>query len=151
MQRWQKTAQSHPALLVGSLAGLVGLAFSFAGRGLIPGRVLGDPLPLALAIGQITRSFLYFNWSALLWHALFAALLGLLVVLLLRWLTDGYTMTGDAAQAATIASAINLAIVALTEVDALMVAFWYLMASFISYTITTSIARQLARRLLKRV
>ena len=32
----------------GAIAGGIGLIISFAGRGIIPGRVLGDPLPLAL-------------------------------------------------------------------------------------------------------
>ena len=150
LQNLLQRLRNRASVSAGLFAGLIGVIVSFAGHGLIPGRVLGDPLPLALAFGQIMRSLLYFNWRGLLWHLLFAILLGVLAVVLLRWLTPVEPLAGDVAQAASIAAIVNLVVVALTEVDALMVAFWYLMASFISYMVTITVARRVGLWLTER-
>lgn len=144
LQNWTQKLRVNASISAGLLAGFVGFVASFAAWGLVPGRVLGDPLPLALAFGQLARSFQYFNWAGLLWHVVFAIVLGLLAVVILRWLGTEKPELADVSQTAALAAVINLGAVAVTEVDALMVAFWYLMASFISFMVTTTSARKFA-------
>lgn len=146
------------SVYAGMAAGGIGLVLSFAFRGAIPGRALGDPLPLALSVTGITTGFTYFNWRAPLYHALFAALLGLLataaVLLLNRDAPSGRRdplesgLVRQASQmgrrAGQIAAGINVGIVALLQVDALVVGLWYLMAGAASLMISSFIAGRAA-------
>ena len=47
-------------LLAGLLVGGIGLAISYALKGIIPARPLGDPIPIILAATSIHCGFTYF-------------------------------------------------------------------------------------------
>jgi hypothetical protein len=131
-------------LPAGATAGLVGLIISFAGRGTIPGRVLGDPLPMALAVGRVAQGFAYFDWRSPLFHALFASFLGVLAAVVV-WFSSRHHFTGERARlAGRIAAAINVGVVAILQVDALVVGFWYLMAGAMSFFLTSFVAGRIA-------
>jgi len=119
---------------LGLITGLIGLAVSFAGRGLNLGRELGDPLPIVLGFSQALRGgWLYLNWRGVGWHLLFILLLVVLNVEIVRlWLPKDQQQQVRLESAVRFAAVLNLTIVALTEVDAVVVFIWYLMAGFIS-------------------
>ena len=123
-------------LLAGILAGLIGLVFSFAFKGIIPARPLGDPLPLMLSATSLTKGLLYFQWRAPLFHLFFALALGLLAVVVLRLLTGRRPRRAEAGFTGRIAAVVNVGLVALLAVDAIIVGFWYLMAGVVSVLIT---------------
>ena len=123
-------------LLSGILAGLVGLVISFAFKGIIPTRPLGDPLPLMLSATSLTKGTLYFQWRPPLFHLFFALALGLLAVLALRILLGRRPRREEARFAGRIAAVVNVGLVALLAVDAVIVGFWYLMAGVVSVLIT---------------
>jgi hypothetical protein len=123
-------------LLAGILAGLIGLVFSFAFKGVIPARLLGDPLPLMLSATSLTKGLLYFQWRAPLFHLFFALGLGLLTVLALRILLGRRPRRAEASFAGRIAAVVNVGLVALLAVDAIIVGLWYLMAGVVSVLIT---------------
>jgi hypothetical protein len=131
-------------LLAGILAGLIGLVFSFAFKGVIPARPLGDPLPLMLSATSLTRGLLYFQWRAPLFHLIFALALALLAVVALRVLTGRRPGRAEAGFAGRIAAAFNVGVVALLAIDALIVGLWYLMAGVVSVLITGYAAGLLA-------
>jgi hypothetical protein len=125
----------------GIIAGSIGLLLSFGLRGLSIARPLGDPLPLTLSLGQLTRGLTYFPWRPILAHLIFALVLGALsfaFLLLISW----DSASGDqAAKTGRIAAAINVGIVAILSVDAAVVGFWYLVAGLVSVVITGFAAR----------
>ena len=123
-------------LLAGIFAGLIGLIFSFAFKGVIPARPLGDPLPLMLSATSLTKGFLYFQWRAPLFHLVFALALGLLAMAVLRLLTGRLPRRAEAAFAGRIAAVVNVGLVALLAIDAIIVGVWYLMAGVASLLIT---------------
>ena len=141
---WVQAIANRP-LLAGVLAGGVGLVVSFALKGLIPARPLGDPVPLVLAVTQVTRGFTYLPWRPALFHLLFAVSLGVLAFLVLLLINKGPISRDEATRAGRIAALINVVVVALLAVDALMVAFWYLVAGLISVLISGLAAGLLAR------
>lgn len=132
---------------VGILAGLIGLLFSFAGRSLNLGRELGDPLPVALSFSQALRgSLLYLNWRGVVWHLLFILFLVVLVVGIVRfWLPLTQRQEILLGTAARVAAVLNVTAVAITEIDAIVVAFWYGMAGFISVFVTGLVAEGVAK------
>ena len=139
--------QVSTANLAGMIAGMIGIIISFTGRGLVPGRDLGDPLPLVLTIQHMFRgSFLYLNWRGLVWPLLFFGFIALLTTILLYFLgsNQGWEVD-DARGAARLATGIIVGVVAITEVDAVIVAFWYLLAGFVAILITGFISGQIAR------
>ncbi|MFQ5398333.1 MAG: hypothetical protein ACE5E7_01920 [Anaerolineae bacterium] len=143
--RFERFFANGRPFAAGAAAGGAGLIISFAGRGIIPGRVLGDPLPLALSVGQITRGFTYFDWRAPLFHALFALFLGGLAALASGFLDRERSVSPEeAGRAGRIAAVINVGSVALLQVDAVIVAFWYFMAGLISVFLTAAAARRAA-------
>ena len=138
----------EPELKAGLLAGGIGLVVSFAGRGIILGRVLGDPLPLVLAPTQLMRTRLYFNWQAPLWHFLFAVGLGALSVVLLKFLPGKRPFPFNAPLiTARIAAAINILVVVLLQVDAVVVALYYAIAGFISISISSFVAGKIGAKM----
>ncbi len=133
-------------LIAGLSAALIDLAISFGLKGLVPVRPLGDPLPLILSVTQLTRGFLYFPWRPPLFHLLFALLLGLLAVAILRLVARQAPNRENAIRAGRIAALINVGVVALLAIDALMVGFWYLTAGVITILLTGFVAGLFASR-----
>ncbi|UCG24121.1 MAG: hypothetical protein JSW55_18685 [Chloroflexota bacterium] len=130
------TVLANAALVSGLAAGLAGLVVSFGLKGLVPARPLGDPMPLVLSVTQLTRGFLYFQWRPPVLHLLFALFLGLLTVVVLRFVAHRMPTREQAVRAGRIAALINVGVVALMAVDALMVGFWYLIAGVIAVLLT---------------
>ncbi|VAW32241.1 hypothetical protein MNBD_CHLOROFLEXI01-869 [hydrothermal vent metagenome] len=130
LQQWV----NDRSMRLGLITGLIGLAVSFAGRGLNLGRVLGDPLPIVLGFSQALRGgWLYLNWRGVGWHLLFILFLVVLNAGILRfWVPREQWEQLRMGSAVRFAAVLNLTIVALTEVDAVVVFIWYLMAGFIS-------------------
>ena len=133
--------------MAGILAGILGLAVSYALKGLIPARPLGDPLPMMLAVTHLTRSFAYLPWQPALLHLLFAAFLGLLAVAISRLAGGAIPTRKQARYAGRIAALINVAVVAVLAVDAIIVGFWYLISGWVSVMVSGFVAGRLASRL----
>ncbi|MFQ5945979.1 MAG: hypothetical protein ACE5NC_06980 [Anaerolineae bacterium] len=134
-------------LRTGLLAGIAGVILSLALRGVVPGRYLGDPLPLALAVTGILRGFAYFDWRAPLLHAAFAASLGASAGLLVRMGSGSRAFPDGAARAGRIAGVVSVFVVVLLEVDALSVALWYALGGFVSVALSSYAGRLAARML----
>ena len=141
-----RLARREP-LLAGILAGVFGLAVSYALKGLVPARPLGDPLPLMLALTQIPRGFAYLPWQPALLHLLFAAFLGLLAVVVSRLVGGAFPARKQARYAGRIAALINVAVVAVLAVDAIIVGFWYLISGWVSIMLSGFVAGRIASRL----
>ena len=122
------------SMRLGLVVGLIGLGLSFAGRGLNLGRELGDPLPVVLVLSQALRgSLLYLNWQGVGWHLLFLLFLVVIIVgIIYLWLPKDQRQQISIRSAVRFAVILNIAVVAITEVDAFVVGFWYLMGSFVS-------------------
>jgi hypothetical protein len=133
--------------MAGILTGILGLALSYALKGLIPARPLGDPLPMMLAVTQLTRGFAYLPWQPALLHLIFAALLGFLAVVVLRITAGALPARRQARYAGRIAALINVALVAVLAVDAIIVGFWYLISGWVSIIVSGFVAGLLASRL----
>ena len=148
MVKWMGIAN-----VAGGIVGLIGLIISFAGRGMMPGRLLGDPVPLMLTAQNIFRgNFLYLNWHYWVWPLLFFGLVALLVVAVLHFMEqDQVSNEADAKRAAQIAVGINVGLVAFLEIDAMMVAIWYLMTGFVAVSLTSFMAGRLMRFMKDRV
>ncbi|HIP72198.1 MAG TPA: hypothetical protein EYH05_12470 [Anaerolineae bacterium] len=145
---WRVRDRLDEANVAGIITAVLGLIISFAGRGIIPGRELGDPIVLTLSASQLIQGrFFYFNWRGLAFHLLFVVFLGGLAVVVL-WLLSGRQPVGPAAavRAGRLAAIVNVTAVALTEVDAFIVGFWYVAAGLISAYITGFVAGQITRR-----
>lgn len=136
----RKLVSAGTPLLAGILSGGIGLAISFGLRGSNLGRPLGDPTPLMVAVTQITNGFTYFPWRPALYHLIFAVLLGVLSLALLAILKKGNVSRKEAVQAGRIAALINVLFVAATEVDAVVVGFWYLVSGLASILISGLVA-----------
>lgn len=143
LQQWQH----DKSMRLGLTVGLVGLVFSFAGRGLNLGRELGDPLPVMLVLSQALRgSLLYLNWRGVVGHLLFILFLVLLIVGIVQlWLPKSQHQEIRLRSAARVATGLNIAVVAFTEVDAVVVGFWYLMAGFLSLFLAGALADGLTK------
>ena len=123
-------------LVAGLFAGGIGLVISFALKGIVPARPLGDPVPLMLAASAIPRGFTYFPWKPALFHLIFAVALGLLAVIILRFVSSSPVARRDAISAGRIAAVVNIVAVAILAVDAFIVALWYFIAGAASFLIT---------------
>lgn len=134
------------AVLAGLLAGGIGLAISYALKGLVPARPLGDPIPIILAVTSIPRGFTYFPWQPPLFHLSFAIFLGFLSLIVLQAILKRPPMGSEATRAGRIAAIINVGIVALLAIDAVIVGFWYVIAGAISALVTGFTAGFLASR-----
>ncbi|NCF69925.1 MAG: hypothetical protein GWP61_28605 [Chloroflexi bacterium] len=143
--------QVSAAKLAGVVAGVIGIIISFMGRGLTPGRVLGDPLPLVLTIQHlIGGSFLYLNWRGFLMPLLFLAFMAILTTILLAFLRSNQSWeVDDARGAGRLAAGVVVGITAVIQVDAIVVAFWYLLAGVVAVFLTGFMAGQIARIFLK--
>ena len=143
MRQWLKDKSNQ----LGLITGLVGLLFSFAGRPLNLGRELGDPLPVVLSLSQALRGgLLYLNWRGVVWHLLFILFLVLLAagILHLR-LPKSQRQQISLGKVVRFAAVLNVLAVALTEVDAVVVGFWYLMAGFVSVFLAGVLAEGVAK------
>jgi len=140
-----------PVILTGLGLGLAGLAIAFLLRSVIPGRLLVDPLPMALMPAAIMRSvregFAYFDLRSPLLHLIFAIGFGAGAA----WLTVRRGGTAEQARgSARIASGLGILVVAIQEVDAVVVAFYYGLSAFVSLSISAYAAGRFTRRMLRR-
>ncbi len=141
---------------IGLLVGAVGLLFSFLLRDEITGRRLGDSLPLGLAIGQVLRGFLYFNWRSILVHVgfllgLIGAVTAVFHINIRQQMTRQQLTVEQVQRNAQTAVIINLVGVAIFEVDAFIVGFWYLISGLLSYMFSRFIAEKIAKWWLRQI
>jgi hypothetical protein len=138
-------------VLDGLLLGMAGIAGAYLLRLAVPGRLLANPLPLALTPTAIMRSlregFAYFDLRSPLLHVFYAVLMGAAA----SWLVVRRGGTPEQArQTARIASGLAILVVAIQEVDAVIVAFYYGLSAFVSLSISAYAADRFTRRLLRR-
>jgi len=138
-------------VIEGLLLGSAGLILSQLTAPSLIGRSLADPLPLALMPAAILRSvqegFAYFDLRAPLLHLIFAIALGAGAA----WLTVRRGASAEQARpTARIASGLSILVVAVQEVDAVIVAFYYGLSAFVSLSISAYAADRVVRRLLRR-
>ncbi len=141
----------NPVVVMGLTLGLAGLTGAYLFRLAVPGRMLVDPLPMALMPAAIMRSvregFAYFDLRSPLLHLLFAIGFGAGAAALT--VRRGGT-AAQARQTARIASGLSILVVALQEVDAVVVAFYYGLSAFVSLSISAYAADRFTRRLVRR-
>ncbi len=141
----------NPVVVTGLALGVAGLVGAYLLRLAIPGRLLLDPLPMALTPAAIMRSmregFTYFDLRSPLLHLIFAIGIGAGAAALS--VRRGGTAE-QARQTARIASGLGILVVAIQEVDAVVVAFYYGLSAFVSLSISAYAADRLTRRLLRR-
>ncbi|MFQ5921423.1 MAG: hypothetical protein ACE5M4_01125 [Anaerolineales bacterium] len=138
-------------VIEGLLIGGAGLILSQLTALILIGRSLADPLPLALMPAAIMRSvregFAYFDLRAPLLHLIFAIGFGVVAA----WLTARRGGTPEQArQTARIALGLNILVIAVQELDAVVVAFYYGLSAFVSLSISAYAADRMARRLRRR-
>lgn len=133
----QFLTRHHLTITIGLAVGILGLIVSFSGKEMALGRAWGDPLPVMLAVSQLFRNPIYVNWRGVLIHVGFAAALGIFSSVLLVWQTRNGRQSATTTRAGQLAAIINIGAVTLTEVDAPMVAIWYLTGGYVSMLITT--------------
>ena len=138
-------------VIEGLLLGGAGLILSQLAVLILIGRSLVDPLPLALTPAAIMRSvregFAYFDLRSPLLHILYAVLIGTAA----SWLAVRRGGTAEQArQTARIALGLGILVVAVQQVDAVIVAFYYGLSAFVSLSISAYVADWVARRLLRR-
>ncbi len=131
--------------------GSVGLALSQLAAMILAGRSLANPLPLALMpaalLSSLREGFTYFDLRTPLLHVLYAVLIGAAA----SWLVvrqDG--SPEQARQTTRIALGLSIIVIALQEVDAVIVAFYYGLSAFVSLSISAYAADRFTRRLLRR-
>jgi hypothetical protein len=137
-------------MYTGLLLGLASLAGAYLLRLVVLGRLLADPLPLALMPAALLRSlregFAYLDLRSPALHLLFAIGIGIGSA----WLTIRRAGTAEQSrQTARIASGIGILVVAVQQVDALVVAFYYGLSAFVSLSISAYIADRATRRMLR--
>ena len=139
---------NSPVVKVGIAAGFVGVLISMLGRGLNPGRVLADPLPVVLSVAQITRGLLYWNWQGVLVHVLFYLFLPVLSVAgIYFWHNEKLDFIVQAFDAGRLTAVINVVVVALQQIDAFTVAVYYLFGGFLMVWISGISAKWLAKKI----
>ncbi len=141
------TRLRSPVVLTGLGLGLAGLAIAILLRSVIPGRLLVDPLPMALMPAALMRSvregFAYFDLRSPLLHLIFAVGFGAGSA----WLTARRGGTAEQARgSARIASGMGILVVAIQEMDAVVVAFYYALSAFVSMSISAYAADRFIRR-----
>jgi phage shock protein PspC (stress-responsive transcriptional regulator) len=94
---------------------------------------------------SITGGFRYFDWQSPLIHLIFAIAIGLVATGANRVIRTRRPHERSAIRSARIASAISLAAAGLAQVDALIVLVYFLIASFISLTVSAYAAARAAR------
>ncbi len=140
-----------PVVVTGLGLGLAGLAGATLLQSVMPGRLLVDPLPMALVPAAIMRSvregFTYFDLRSPLLHLIFTIGFGAGAA----WLTVRRGGTAEQARgSARIASGLGILVVAIGEVDAVVVAFYYALSAFVSLSISAYAADRFTRRMLGR-
>ena len=138
-------------VIEGLLLGSAGLALSQLAALMLAGRSLANPLPLALMpaalLTSLREGFTYFDLRTPLLHVLYAVLIGAAA----SWLVvrqDG--SPEQARQTTRIALGLSILVIALQEVDAVIVAFYYGLSAFVSLSISALVADRVTRRLLRR-
>ncbi len=144
---WEVVVKSilrDPARWIGLLVGLLGLILSFAYEAAIPGRLLGDPLPIMLGlrslVNLLTSGLRYIDWTPPLAHLLFAFLLGAGAAVAGRLLLGRSFSDARAVRAAWTAGLVNVGAAAVVEVDSLLVGFFYVITGFASLALTSYFA-----------
>ena len=122
---------------LGFALGLAGWVISWGVNLVLPGRLLGNPIPLMLAISSLGRAigqtFAYFNWQDPALHLGFVATLAIASGLAgARLETDRSARSRVAARIGRIAVGLNVLAAAPNEVDALTVGLFYAGAGFLS-------------------
>ena len=136
MSSLSQQLEERGPFVAGVVAGGIGLFVSFALKGVVPARPLGDPVPLMLAASAVPRGFIYFPWRPALFHLLFAVALGLLAAIILRLVSHRPVTRREATIAGRIAAVVNIVVVAILAVDAFVVFLWYFIAGAASFLIT---------------
>jgi hypothetical protein len=143
------TVHKDPSFRAGIAIGIVGIFFSLLVRSILPGRLLGDPLPILLTASQllrgVTQGLQYIQLQSLLFHVLYLALLGLVAIIGNRVIKGGIEGGYDPIHGTRIAVVLNVALIVLAETDSVMVGLWYLAAGYLSFSIAGLIARALSR------
>lgn len=124
-------------LRLGLALGVAGLLFSWGVSLVLPGRLLGNPIALMLAISSLGRAigqtFAYFNWQDPALHLGFVALLSIASGLAgMQAEVNRTAQPGFAARIGRIAVGLNVLAAAFEEVDALTVALFYAAAGYLS-------------------
>ena len=138
-------------VIEGLLLGSAGLALSHFAAGMLAGRSLANPLPLALLpaalLTALREGFTYFDLRTPLLHVLYAVLMGAAA----SWLVARQDGSPEQARQTTrIALGLSIFVIALREVDAVIVAFYYGLSAFVSLSISALVADRVTRRLLRR-
>ncbi len=142
----------HPDLTLarGLGVGLAGLALSYLYEAWVPGRLLGDPMPVVLAFNGLRsvliHGFLYYDRRSPLLHLLFAAALGSAAAAA-TWPGRPGSRPSEAARAGGLAALVNLLPPAPQEVDTLMVGVFYLAAAYVSLWVARRVAVAWPRRI----
>ncbi|MFQ5942261.1 MAG: hypothetical protein ACE5JF_01785 [Anaerolineales bacterium] len=139
-------------MATGLLLGLGGLAAAYLLRLVVPGRLLADPLPLALMpaalMSSLREGFTYFDLRSPALHLFFATSIGAAAA----WVIVRLGRTPEQArQTARIALGLSVLAAAVQEVDAVVVAFYYGLSAFVSLSISAVVADRVTRRLLRRL
>jgi hypothetical protein len=137
-------------VIEGLLLGGVGLALSQLATLILAGRSLANPLPLALMpaalLSSLREGFTYFDLRTPLLHVSYAVLIGAAA----SWLVARQDGSPEQARQTTrIALGLSIFVIALQEVDAVIVAFYYGLSAFVSLSISALVADKITRRLLR--
>jgi hypothetical protein len=103
-------------------------------------------MPAAI-MRSVREGFAYFDLRSPLLHILYVVLIGTAA----SWLAARRGGTAEQArQTARIASGLGILVVAVQQVDAVVVAFYYGLSAFVSLSISAFAADRVARRLLRK-
>lgn len=136
-------------LVIGVTVGSIGLGVSLLLEPLTGGRLVGDPIPLFLALNHLitglTTRLRYYHWQPPLLHVVFALIVGVISAVFHRLYKREGSEAHQAERVARIASLLNLAAAALPEIDTITVALWYLISGYFSLTLSGFAGRSAAK------
>ncbi len=142
--RWRPS----PCLLTGLLVGgTIAIASAMIGN-LPSGHQFNDPILLALSIGTLLRSLIYFNWTNFFMTLTLPLVAGALSWILLRQIagsTGRQLQSQNADMAAKSAVLVSVIPVLFAEVDAIQVLLWYGISTWLAMIIASMLARSLTR------
>lgn len=149
---WLPKNLSHipPCTWAGAIAGGVGAIIGLAAGYLPTGRLLNDPVMLAMSVQSLLRGFRYFNWLGLAIPLAYSSGLGVAAWYGLRRLGRRHGVRvwpDDVAHAATAAAVVSALPVWAVEVRGFQIILFYGLATLISAFVARTIARWLQRRL----
>jgi hypothetical protein len=149
----KSTLYSNHSFHFGLGFGLVAILISLGVRLILPGRILGDPLPILLILSQlmrgITQGIMYIHWQSVLIHLSFISVLVLILTIFRRIVANRIEIDIDLVQATKSAIVVNVIAAGMLEIDSVMVGLWYLAAGYLSYTFAGVISHALVKGLFK--